>query len=263
MLVKAVDKDLPLVFSAIGERLYAALYLYTNLRRYGLDNPHINLWIDSATASGEILLVIMQYYSGVTLFSNSNTFEPAVAASLLHDLSPSIISGLSQTVDPLVSHFEAYRRTDGLIGEATMVTESDDTNISKAAPEDLRQVADLLASDAGFGAHTTSEKLFNELKERSDDGYGRSLVIKDADCVVAHAATYAELADIAVTSGVVTHPHYRRQGLMRRVYSLLINTLLSEGKRVFATYFTPAATALHHSLGFDDKGTWSKLEKPQ
>ena len=100
--------------------------------------------------------------------------------------------------------------------------------------------------------------------ERRKEKFGRNYILRhEGGRLIGHAATYAELSDLAVVSGVITAPEFRGKGYSEGILAALCDALIREGKDVFSYYYIEAAERMHKGVGFETIGGWSKLVKEQ
>lgn len=80
----------------------------------------------------------------------------------------------------------------------------------------------------------------NFVKEKNDK-FGRNYILRDEKTneIVCHAATYAELPNLAIISGVLTPPKYRGKGFSKGTLAALCNELIMENKEIFSYFYIP------------------------
>jgi len=88
LIIKCTKADEQRIFDYIGKDYGKCAYMYIDLKKYGFDNPNVNLWLDEE--DGEIRLVMLQYYTGVHLFSRENEFDVDGIAEVLTENKPSL-----------------------------------------------------------------------------------------------------------------------------------------------------------------------------
>lgn len=105
--------------------------------------------------------------------------------------------------------------------------------VEKASLNDLEECATLVCLDEEIGGHYNKNDLTQQFIDRYTDKFSRHYIIRKNKKIIAHAATYAEFDNLAVSAGIIVDPEYRGQNYGKIVESYLINELLSENKRVF------------------------------
>ncbi|OYO90780.1 hypothetical protein CG709_13295, partial [Lachnotalea glycerini] len=126
--------------------------------------------------------------------------------ALIIKLKPSIISSTTDVID-LLSHelSKEYQVEKGfvtsLIQTNELISKSD---VQCADVNDLEEIAKLICSDYGLGGHYDVIQLKNQLSTRMQEKFGRNYIIRQNGQIVCHAATYAEVDNLAVISGVIT-----------------------------------------------------------
>jgi N-acetylglutamate synthase-like GNAT family acetyltransferase len=239
--------------------IHHCLYLYIDIKKYGIENENLDVWIDSEI---EIQVVIMKYYSGVQIFSSNENFSSEEVAFFLKDLAINTISGKRSLIHKLSSFFPDNDTHYGHIAEYKGKPQKViNGSVENAKANDLPEIAALVCSDPNMGANYQAEELAQQYTVRQQEKFGRNKIIKIDDRIVAHAATYAELSDLAIVSGVITDVTVRNKGLGSEVMKYLISELSEEGKRVFLFYYEPHLFNFYHHLGFDVCGETGKIVK--
>jgi predicted GNAT family acetyltransferase len=121
------------------------------------------------------------------------------------------------------------------------------------------EIANLICSDEGVGGHYVPEELKEQLLTRLSEGMGRNYVLKRDGEIIHHAATYAELDNLAVISGVITREDWRGKGVGTLAVRKLCDDLLKEGKKPCLFYYTKQAEGFYKKIGFEEGTGWAKL----
>lgn len=245
------------IIEYIGKSYGQCLYLYVDLLKYGFDNENINVWFQKE--EDEIKALVLQYYTGVHVFSKEVEFDVKEVVDLLKEINPSMICGMKWTLDKIKDYFDNYEMEIGIVGELTNLKVYDTEGCYKANAEEIKELAELLAEDESLGKPYGFELLYKQLLERYEENFGRNFIYRDNGKIVATASTYAEKGGVAVISGVMVHPEYRGKGLSKNVLSAVCDNLKKDGFDVFSYYYIPSATRMHQSVGFEPIGDWAKL----
>ena len=245
------------IIEYIGKSYGQCLYLYVDLLKYGFDNENINVWFQKE--EDEIKALVLQYYTGVHVFSKEVEFDVKDVVDLLKEINPSMICGMKWTLDKIKDYFDNYEMEIGIVGELTNLKVYDTEGCYKANAEEIKELAELLAEDESLGKPYGFELLYKQLLERYEENFGRNFIYRDNGKIVATASTYAEKGGVAVISGVMVHPEYRGKGLSKNVLSAVCDNLKKDGFDVFSYYYIPSATRMHQSVGFEPIGDWAKL----
>lgn len=209
------------------------LYMYIDIKKYGIDHPEMNVWYKK-TASGDIILVVMKYYNSISFYSRSETWAKEDVIALIEEFSPASISAPFDLAEAVSGGLSQYEFHSGWIYEHKHYREFDVDYIETAKTSDLLPVAKLLCIDDGFGHIYQVDNLCRQLTERQAEGMGRNLVIRDEmGEVIAHIATYAECDGIAITSGLIVHPDHRKSIYGTALECHLVKELFSENFRAF------------------------------
>ena len=312
MYTKVTQKELAEVLDYYRQDRKNCLYSYIDLKKYGLGNPHLSVYIDrglvtdqgyadtlqaetmhdilkeadtsqagaadSALTAGALRCVLLQYYTGINVFSYKNNLDVPATVAFLQEKQPSMINGPLETLEELYSYFrETYDFEAGYVTELLekpkdeSMSETDESDaetqaefpVEKAGEAELPEIAALICTDEGVGGTYTPEGLAAQLLERQRDGFGRNYFIRQNGRIVCHAGTYAEVDDLAVVSGVITAEDSRGQNLADRVVSKLNKELLAEGKHPCLFYYTKSAARLYAKTGYAAGTGWAKLIRKQ
>lgn len=252
------------ILSYIGKDYGKCLYLYVDLMKYGFDNPNVNLWLQKDD-DGETHALVLQYYSGMHVFSRDGEFDAEEIRKLIEERDPSMVCGMKTTLDRFADSVPGYEMEVGKVAQLVKPAAYDTTDCLRASREDIRDIADLLADDEALGKPYKDDQLYNQLIERFDQKFGRSFLIRSEETgkVIATASTYAEEAGVAVISGVMVHPDYRGLGLAKKVLTAICRNLKEEGFDVFSYYYIPSAETIHIRAGLEPIGEWAKLVRKQ
>lgn len=312
MYTKVMQKELAEVLDYYRQDRKNCLYSYIDLKKYGLGNPHLSVYIDrglvtdqgyadtlqaetmhdilkeadtsqagaadSALTAGALRCVLLQYYTGINVFSYKNNLDVPATVAFLQEKQPSMINGPLETLEKLYPYFrETYDFEAGYVTELLekpkdeSMSETDESDaetqaefpVEKAGEAELPEIAALICTDEGVGGTYTPEGLAGQLLERQRDGFGRNYFIRQNGRIVCHAGTYAEVDDLAVVSGVITAEDSRGQNLADRVVSKLNKELLAEGKHPCLFYYTKSAARLYAKTGYAAGTGWAKLIRKQ
>ena len=312
MYTKVTQKELAEVLDYYRQDRKNCLYSYIDLKKYGLGNPHLSVYVDrglvtdqgyadtlqaetmhdilkeadtsqagtadSALTAGALRCVLLQYYTGINVFSYKNNLDVPATVAFLQEKQPSMINGPLETLEKLYPYFrETYDFEAGYVTELLekpkdeSMSETDESDaetqaefpVEKAGEAELPEIAALICTDEGVGGTYTPEGLAAQLLERQRDGFGRNYFIRQNGRIVCHAGTYAEVDDLAVVSGVITAEDSRGQNLADRVVSKLNKELLAEGKHPCLFYYTKSAARLYAKTGYAAGTGWAKLIRKQ
>ena len=312
MYTKVTQKELAEVLDYYRQDRKNCLYSYIDLKKYGLGNPHLSVYIDrglvtdqgyadtlqaetmhdilkeadtlqagtadSTLTAGGLRCVLLQYYTGINVFSYKNNLDVPATVAFLQEKQPSMINGPLETLEKLYPYFrETYDFEAGYVTELLekpkdeSMSETDESDaetqaefpVEKAGEAELLEIAALICTDEGVGGTYTPEGLAAQLLERQRDGFGRNYFIRQNGRIVCHAGTYAEVDDLAVVSGVITAEDSRGQNLADRGVSKLNKELLAEGKHPCLFYYTKSAARLYAKTGYAAGSGWAKLIRKQ
>jgi predicted GNAT family acetyltransferase len=257
----ANESNIAELTSYFEQDLTNCLYSYIDLKKYGIANEDLKIYYYKE--DNQITAVATAYYNGLQLFHYNSEFPISATKSLINELNPSIISSTTDVIELLSSSFAgSYEVEHGFVTSLSKTTHTYEVSqVKRATFGDLDEIAELICSDEGLGGHYSVYQLREQLLTRMEEDFGRNYIIKQNGQIVCHAATYAEIDNLAVISGVITHPDYRGKGLALELVTKLCEDLLSEGKQPHLFYYTKDSERLYKKIGFDSPSSWSKLAK--
>lgn len=262
MIIKCNKNWFNRILEYIGNDYPQCLYLYLDLKKYGMDTDYVDVWVQ--LEHDNITSVILKYYTGMHIFSRNKIFDIEELSSLITEASPDMICAESSIINKLERYIrkKGYEVELGHIGKCIHINDiSGYVNGNKADAEDFHAIVQLLYQDEGIGASYNFEELSDQMRQRSEQGFVRNYVIKEDKEVVCHVCTGAEYDRLSIISGIVTAPEARGRGFAKRLLSQVCKELDGEKKEIYSVYYTDVATRLHHSVGFVDYCEYGKLFK--
>lgn len=244
----------------IGKEYNKCLYLYMDLKKYSLNFPSVNTWIQYDKKEN-IEAVFLKYYEGLHIYSKEIAFNKEELSDFILKLKPNIICAEKNVIDIIKPVFSnnGYKYENGWVRKLDNLLTSNIENVENAEYEDFLSIAKLVYSDEDIGSSYDFEKLKDQMYERNKQGFVRNYIIKDNEKVIAHAGTGAEYEQIAIINYVVTDKKYRRNGLATKICTKLCKDLKEDDKEVFLINYSSESTNLYTKLGFDISCEWAKL----
>ncbi|WP_099467058.1 GNAT family N-acetyltransferase [Konateibacter massiliensis] len=257
----AKESDVAELLSYFEQDLKNCLYSYIDLKKYGVEHKDLQIYFQREKDG--LTSVATKYYNGLQLYCLEQDFPVEETVSLIQELAPSIISSTPDVIRLLSPHFcPGYELEKGFVTSISKILYTDlSFHVKPADFEDLEEIANLICMDEGLGGHYTVADLTMQLSSRMKENFGRNYIIRQEGNIVCHAATYAEVDNLAVISGVITHPVHRGKGFALTLVSKLCEDLLSEGKQPHLFYYTESAGYLYNKIGFRSPSGWAKLVK--
>ncbi len=262
MIVTCKNENIKSVFDYIGEDYGKCLYIYIDLKKYGIDDENFNVWIQY-NENNEICAIISEYYGGIQIYSKKQDFIHEEIIEFITDKDPNVLFAVKPIIDSIKGSLPQYEQETGIVGELIKLEYPPNKDAYSAPMEELEEIVSIIAEDEDIGKPYGFDSLYEQYCERKKDNFGRNYVLRDDknNEIICHAGTYAELPELAVIGGVITSIPYRGKGFSKETLSSLCDELLSENKRVFSFYYVPAATRMHIGVGFKQIEEWSKLAK--
>ena len=255
-MIKTTNNDLKRVLDYIGDDYAKCLYIYLDIKEYGLESENIKLWIQEK--DNEIKCIVMKYYTGMHIYSKNTEFDKYEVIELIKKEEPKMISSMSNIADYVNYIPEGYLREDGFVMKV-VPNQPSNPNASKATREDIAEICHILETDIELGIPYGYDLLYKQLSERFDSGYGRNWVIRENGEIVAHCATYADGYGVSVHGGLIVRDDHKGRGLGVEALRSLANDVIKDGKELIGYVYTPAAIKTHERAGREVVGKWTKI----
>lgn len=258
MYRKAESQDVERLLTYFERDLKNCLYSYIDLKKFGIENPNLTVYFDE---SDGICCSALKYYEGLQLFDADGKIDVEETAKLIRELNSHIVSSTVDVIEKLYPLLEdAYEMEQGYVTEMLSMPECEiSEEVRPAEIGEYDEIANLICSDEGVGGHYVPEELKEQLLTRLSEGMGRNYVLKRDGTIIHHAATYAELDNLAVISGVITREDWRGKGVGTLAVRKLCDDLLKEGKKPCLFYYTKQAEGFYKKIGFEEGTGWAKL----
>ena len=262
MITESTENNINEIFEYIGDDYGKCLYIYIDLKKYGLEDENFNVWIQYADKN-EICAIISEYYGGIQIYSKKEDFIIEEIVEFIKDKNPNVLFAVKPVIDKIKQYLPEYQQETGTVGELIELKHPPNIDAYSAPMEEIEEIVKIVSEYEGIGKPYGFDSLYEQYCERKRDNFGRNYILRDDSTneIICHAGTYAELPELAVLGGVITSIPYRGKGFSKEILSSLCNQLLLENKRVFSFYYIPLATKMHLSIGFKKVEDWSKLFK--
>lgn len=258
---EARECDIAEVLEFLKNNIADSIYMYIDIKKYGLSNPNMAVWIDRDQKNNQLKAVVMKYYDSMQIFSDSSDWNTEWLREKMLKEDVSMVSGREDLIQELAAVLGSrYNSAFGMVYQLKSYRQFDGLEeVEHATLEDMEEIARLICTDEAFQVNYQVKKLEQQLRERMSSGMGRSVVIRKNGRIIAHIATYAEFENIVVTSGLIVHPDYRKGSYGFIIESFLVNELLQESKDVYTFILEPKRAALMNAMGADLCGRYGKL----
>lgn len=247
------------ILEYIGNDYYKCLYLYLDLIKYP-DSENVKSWLQYSE-DGSISAVCLMYFSGMHFFSKNNKCDFNELVDLVLNECPSVICAEKWIIESLAKLLTDYSSEYGYVRELDKLNDFHEYNdvVEAYTEQDFKQISDLLMQDDDIGSSYSNNELFEQIKQRNEEKYGRNYMIKSDDTIVCHAGTGAENEKVAMLNYVITHPDFRSKGLAYKTVSKVCSDLIAEGKKVYLINYSQESTKLYDKIGFKVSCEWGKL----
>lgn len=258
MYVKAKEQDVQKLLEYLEQDLKNCLYSYIDLKKFGIENPNLTVYFDEADS---VKCTALKYYEGLQLFDAEGKMDAEATAELIRNLNSHIVSSTIDVIEKLYPLLkDSYEMEQGYVTEMLSMPACEiSEEVRPATVEEYDEIAKLICSDEGVGGHYVPKELKEQLLTRLEEGFGRNYILKRDGEIIHHAATYAELDNLAVISGVITREDWRGKGVGTLAVRKLCHDLLNEGKKPCLFYYTKQAEGFYRKIGFEEGTGWAKL----
>lgn len=257
----ANGEDLDKVIAFLKKNLDDCVYIYIDIVKYGIEHPHITLWF-SEYENG-INSVAMKYYDSFQLFSIDTQLDREKICKVLTDNPVKTISGSENIIREIESELQGkYDCNYGIVVKETKYKKLPGFDkVEAATVDDCYEIACLMCQDEEFGRNYDVAVLAKQLEDRINTGMGRSFVMREKDEIVGHVATFAEVDDLVVQSGLMVSSKCSNPfgGIILHEYMKGVS--LDAGKSVYAFRIKEEMKKYEKSPGTIICGHYGKLTK--
>lgn len=261
MLIKMNQEDKQEVLDFIGTDIYQNPYLYIDALTIGIEGENIHTW--KVVSNEKTIGIVYEYHNSIQLFFVKNA---PISEELLHFLQEKKFPMLTGRADSIQQYAEFLPMYDASFGEILIkeeATENVYNHVQHAGSEHMQEIAALICSDDGIGAHYQVNKLAEQLRNRLLYDNCRNVIICEENKIVSHIATYAESSKIAVLAGLITAPAYRGKGYGKEVLEELSNEIIRNNKTALLYCYYPKTIAWYKKQGWKLITSCGKLEYNQ
>lgn len=261
---RATQTDVPAILVYLKRYVTDCIYMYIDLKKYGIDNPNITVWMDSDETG--IKSLVVKYYTGLNIFAHGEHWNAEDTVKIATEQNVLSIHGPKRMIEALAPFYSQEAEIEyGEIYEFTNERQYEiDKEIELASVDDVLEIANLVVTDEGIGSHYEVSNLAAQLKERMETQMGRSYVIRDNGKIIAHIASYAEFDHIATISGLIVDKNYRSNIYGAAIEAHIVKVLRDEGFHVYSYVITRLRKKLLAALGNKKVAEYGKIvRKPE
>lgn len=264
---RAREQDRDAILEYLKKAIAECIYLYIDILNYGVASENMTVWLKEK--DGQIELVVMKYYDSFQIYSHRREIDTEQILSLLREYPVTMVSARRDIIEQLEEVCSGYRAVYGAVFDVSCLrrafgimggSKSSAPEVTEAVADDAAEIAALLCTDEAFRVNYKEEELARQLEERIRTHTGRSVIIRMDGRIIAHHATFAEAAGVAVVSGLVIRPEYRGLGCYEALVSYLGRQLVREGKTPYA-FAISDKTVRYHRAVYTECGEYGKLVK--
>lgn len=239
------------ILEYIGDQYLQVPFFYMNLKQYGTTNENVIVWADMV--DGQLLGAYLQYYDCLHFFTKKCSYPTEKILDMIDAIGPRVVivlGDIGNQIEPLLGNAYIAERSYA-IDLTGMSCEGIRSTVELACEEDLEQFVDLMLNDPEYRDTYDRTVLCNQLRARFADHFSRFFLIRKEGKIAAVYSTYGETEQMALVSGLLVHPEYRRQGLASDIVRYACSMLHDEGKRCigFINTQNTASLELHKNNG--------------
>ena len=256
----AQKDDVNRLLTYLEQDLKNCLYSYIDLKKFGINNQNLTVYFDESD-EGQIRCSALKYYEGLQLFDAEGKIDAKATAELIRGLNSHIVNSTVDVIEKLYPLLkDSYEMEQGYVTEMLSMPECEiSAEVRPAEVAEYDEIAELICSDEGVGGHYEPQELKEQLLTRLEEGFGRNYILKCDGEIIHHAATYAEIDNLAVISGVIAREGWRGKGVGTLTVRKLCHDLMKEGKKPCLFYYTKQAEGFYKKIGFEEGTGWAKL----
>ncbi len=232
-MTAAKEKDIDEILQYLKPHAEDCVYMYIDIKKYGLGNPNMSVWIDRNYQG--IYLVVMKYHTSISVYTREENWDVDAVSDIIRREKPESVTAPRAIVEALQNVLsEEYGAVYGSVFELTNIRQDRfDGEIERVGEADTKEIAELIVRDEGIGGYYNVADLAEQFTERMRTNMGRNYVIRDHGRIVAHIASYAEYDGIATTGGLIVDPAYQTGVYGAVLESYLVEQLKKEGFRIY------------------------------
>ena len=157
MIVECNNEDITSVFDYIGEDYGKCLYIYIDLKKYGIDDENFNVWIQY-NETEDICAIISAYYGGIQIYSKEEDFLVDEIVDFIKQKDPNVFFSIKPNIDKLKVHFPEYEQETGIVGELKELKYPPNIKAYSAPLDELKEIVEIIAEDEDIGKPYGLEK---------------------------------------------------------------------------------------------------------
>ena len=253
--------DINKIILFLKENVEHCIYIYIDIVKYGVEHSDIKLWYSETNK--EINGVVMKYYDSFQLFFVDVEQDKQEICRILEENPVKTISGNEELIKAIEKYFsDTYVANYGIVVKETKYKKLPGFDkVEPASISDCEAIAHLMCQDEEFGNNYEETELARQLKDRMQTGMGKSFILRENGEIVGHVATFAEVDDLVVQSGLIVSKKCKNpfSGLILHEYMKSVS--LDAGKTVFAFRIKEEMQKYEKSPGTIICGNYGKLTK--
>ena len=255
----ATNNDLENILAYLKPNRSHCLYMYIDISKYGLDNPHMSVWVEEKDQS--ICAVVMKYHTSISVFTNVENWDIDSTVEIILETKVKSITARRDIAEALMERLDDYYDVE--FGYVFLFTTFQpfvlDMDVEVPTDEELYECAKMIVMDESIGRYYDPTELGNQLIERRNSSFGRSYILRNNGKIVAHIASYAEHDGLATTGGLIVDPNERSTGYGAYLEYYLLTDLINDGFEVYTFVTEKLRYRLMKAMGNECIREYGKL----
>ena len=262
MIQKVCNTNENMVTKLIADNSFLNPYLFIDTQTYGYNSENVKT--DILCDDNFVYAILLQYYNTLQIMQIRQPDKLALSELLIYieNMKPKMISGDSNLIYEIASclSFTNIEVKTGAIIDMTGMRNGYSHKTVLAETKQFDEIAKLICSDETIGSHYTVPSLTAQLIERNQKYGCVSRVLSRDGKIVAHVATYADNAPLAILGGLITLPEYRGNGYGKIVLGDLVEDVIMGGKTPLLYTYESSLKQWYISLGGKQICECAKIE---
>ena len=97
----ATEMEIDDILLFLKANLSNCLYMYIDIKKYGLQNPNMTVWISRDASDNQVNLVVMKYYNSIQIFSKNDQWDKQWLQDLIFQEHYQMIMGQAAIIEEL------------------------------------------------------------------------------------------------------------------------------------------------------------------
>ena len=170
MIIQCKNEDIETVFDYIGEDYGKCLYIFIDLKKFGLDDENFDVWIQY-NKEGAICAIISEYFGGIQIYSREENLILEEIADFIKEKATHVLFAIKPIIDRLKPFLPGYEQETGTVGELMELKYPPNPKAYSAPMEELAEIVRIVADDEGIGKPYGYDSLYEQYTQRKTENF--------------------------------------------------------------------------------------------